>query len=99
MTDRQLLMELARLLASLRARSAGYHGTGRHLGQDFELCQARPAFGSFPARPCSPRCAAVARALELAAKRFGLTVEDLLGWPKPIRRQAELERLQLEVPA
>lgn len=86
MTDSQLILELARLLASLRGRpGGGYHGSGRHIGQDLDLCGAYDGSDGTTARPCSARCAAVNTALEQAAAHFAITAEDLLGWPKRIK--------------
>lgn len=84
-SEHTLITTLARLLASLRAKNSGWHGSGRHIGEDFELCGGYDGSDGTAARPCSPRCAAVAEALQDAAKYLGVEVEDLLGWPKRMR--------------
>lgn len=83
--ERELITTLARLLDSLRAKNCGWHGSGRHIGEDFELCSGYDGSDGTPARPCSPRCAAVAGVLDEAAKYLGVQVQDLLGWPKRMR--------------
>lgn len=84
-SERQLITNLARLLDSLRAKNCGWHGSGRHIGEDFELCSGYDGSDGTPARPCSPRCAAVAGVLDEAANYLGVQVEDLRGWPKRMR--------------
>lgn len=91
---REALLETARLLATFQGRT-GYHGSGRHISTDFDLCGGYDGSDGTAPRPCSPRCAAVQSALEQAADELGCTVEDFRGWPKRSVRAA----LRLEVTA
>lgn len=85
-----LLLEMAQLLDSFRAKSSGWHGSGRHIGQDFEFCSGYDGSDGTEARPCSPRCASTKRVIEQAAERLGIPVEQLGKWKEP--RKARTRR-------
>jgi hypothetical protein len=90
--EHDLITILARLLISFQARNSGYHGSGRHIGMDFELCGAYDGSDGTEYRPYSPRCAAVACSLEAAARYLGVEVEALRGWPKRMKTGAQTVR-------